>query len=47
MTSALQVFSYEDSQIRTYTDKNGEVWLGEGRVRFFRTSESQGRYCKS
>ena len=27
MTSALQVFSYEDSQIRTYTDENGEVWL--------------------
>ena len=27
MTSALQVFNYEDSQIRTYTDNNGEVWL--------------------
>lgn len=27
MTNALQVFSYEDSQIRTYTDESGEVWL--------------------
>ena len=27
MTSALQVFNYEDSQIRTYTDESGEVWL--------------------
>ena len=27
MTSALQVFSYQDTQIRTYTDESGEVWL--------------------
>ncbi len=27
MMNALQVFSYQDSQIRTYTDESGEVWL--------------------
>ena len=27
MTSALQVFSYQDTQIRTYTDENGDVWF--------------------
>lgn len=27
MTSALQIFSYQDSQIRTYMDESGEVWL--------------------
>ncbi|MBQ3455226.1 MAG: hypothetical protein IJG36_02205, partial [Synergistaceae bacterium] len=27
MTNAIQVFSYEDAQVRTYTDEIGEVWL--------------------
>lgn len=27
MTNAIQVFSYEDTQVRTYTDETGEVWL--------------------
>ena len=27
MTNAIQVFSYEDMQVRTYTDEAGEVWL--------------------